>query len=84
MAEGIERIVVLVVAGTVAGEDDAIVAEAYMATQDLGIRVLGLIEEELVGMKKMDAGIRLAARLGRTARRGRRATPLPLPCWEGS
>ena len=68
VAESIERVVLLVVAGAVAGEDDVVGAETDMTTEDLCVGVLLPVVEQLVGMQEMDARIGLLARLGRTAR----------------
>ena len=56
MSEGIKGVVALEVEGAVTGEDDIIMAEAYVADEDLCIPLDALVVVELVGMKEVDEG----------------------------
>ena len=55
MPESIEGIVGLVVACAVARQDDAVVTETYMPSENLGVAILVLVVEEFIGMNKMYA-----------------------------
>ena len=57
MAEGVKGVRGFVEEGAVAGEQGAVVAELYVAHQELCRAALPLVEEEAVGMQQMHLAV---------------------------